>query len=119
MDLRKKLGIVLRWLHFTHKLRGHRLPMRMKRLSPSLGAKHGLDFHSASVYVAKKAKDGVANIEGRGRRASGGTTISVLWVEIGTWRRIAWRTRRQTGGDSDCHLLRGPAYLVSWGNHPG
>jgi len=72
-------GIVLRGPRSAfNQICAERLPMRMEALS-QMAAKNGLDFHSASVYVAKKAKDERANLEAAARAALVGTTISVLW----------------------------------------
>src|SRR5258708_20721569 len=68
LELRDKLGIVLSVVHFNHKLRG-KASDADEAFVAKLSAKHGLDFHSASVYVAKKAKDERANLEDAARRA--------------------------------------------------
>jgi tRNA(Ile)-lysidine synthase TilS/MesJ len=68
LELGEKLGIVLSVVHFNHKLRG-KASDADETFVAKLAAKHGLQFHSASVYVAKKAKDERANLEDAARRA--------------------------------------------------
>src|SRR5260370_30507468 len=68
LDLRDKLGIVLSVVHFNHKLRG-KASDADEAVVAKLAAKHGLDFHSASVYVGKKTKNERANLEDAARRA--------------------------------------------------
>src|SRR5256885_16247947 len=68
LELRKKLGIVLSVVHFNHKLRGKASDVD-ELFVAKLAAKHGLEFHSASVDVAKKAKKERANLEDAARRA--------------------------------------------------
>src|SRR5947207_13893278 len=67
LELREKLGIVLSVVHFNHKLRGKASDGDEKFVA-RLAAKHGLAFDSASVYVAKKAKNERANLEDAARR---------------------------------------------------
>src|SRR2546426_11256094 len=67
LELREKLGIVLSAVHFNHKLRGKASDADEKFVA-KLAAKHGLEFHTASVYVAKKAKDERANLDEAARR---------------------------------------------------
>src|SRR3989440_10799047 len=68
LELRGKLGIVLSVVHFNHKLRG-KASDADEVFVAKLAAKHGLEFHSASVDVAKKAKKERANLEDAARRA--------------------------------------------------
>src|SRR5256886_9895509 len=68
LELRGKLGIVLSLVHFNHKLRGKASDTDEKFVA-QLAARHGLELHSASVEVAKKAKKERANIEDAARRA--------------------------------------------------
>src|SRR5437660_11048843 len=68
LELRKKLGIVLRVVHFNHKLRG-KASDADEAFVAKLAAKHGLELHSASVDVAKKAKKERINLEDAARRA--------------------------------------------------
>ncbi len=55
LDLRKKLGIVLSLVHFNHKLRA-KASDADETFVAKLAAKHGLDFHSASVYVCSAGR---------------------------------------------------------------
>src|SRR5260370_9484221 len=68
VELREKLGIVLSVVHFNHKLRG-KASDEDEKFVAKVAAKHGLEFHSASVDVAKKAKEERANLEDAARRA--------------------------------------------------
>src|SRR5260370_2894612 len=68
LELRAKLGVVLSVVHFNHQLRG-KASDADERFVAKLAAKHGLEFHSAAVYVAKKAKDEHGNVEDAARRA--------------------------------------------------
>src|SRR5260370_6690118 len=76
LELRDKLGIVLSVVHFNHKLRG-KASDADEAFVAKLSAKHGLEFHSASVEVAKKAKEGRGNLENAARQARGGDFPSV------------------------------------------
>src|SRR5260370_31723541 len=67
VELREKLGIVLSVVHFNHKLRG-KASDADERFVAKLAAKRGLEFHSASADVAKKAKQERANLEDAARR---------------------------------------------------
>src|ERR1700756_5471399 len=68
LELREELGIVLSVVHFNHKLRGKASDADEKFVA-KLAAKHGLEFRSTSVDVAKKAKKERANLEEAGRRS--------------------------------------------------
>src|SRR5260370_24764241 len=68
VELREKLGIVLSVVHFNHKLRG-KASDEDEKFVAKLAARHGLEFHSASVDVAKKAKKDRTNLEDAARRA--------------------------------------------------
>ena len=68
LEMREKLGIVLSVVHFNHKLRG-KASDADEAFVAKLAAKHGLEFHSASLDVAKKAKKERANLEDAARRA--------------------------------------------------
>ena len=68
LELREKLGIVLSVVHFNHKLRGKASDADEKFVA-ELAEKHGLEFHSASADVAKKAKRERANVEDAARHA--------------------------------------------------
>ena len=68
LEMREKLGIVLSVVHFNHKLRG-KASDADERFVAKLAEKHGLEFHSASGDIAKKAKKERANLEDVARRA--------------------------------------------------
>src|SRR5712664_2501266 len=105
LDLRNKLGIVLSVVHFNHKLRG-KASDADEAFVAKLAAKHGLDFHSASVYVAKKAKDERANLEDAARRARYDYFRSL--VESGTCTIIAVAHTADDQAETVlAHLLRG------------
>jgi tRNA(Ile)-lysidine synthase len=68
LELREKLGIVVRVAHLNHKLRGKASETDEKFVA-ALAAKHGVEFHVESVDVAARAKREKANLEDAGRRA--------------------------------------------------
>src|SRR5260370_38980576 len=116
LDLRKKLGIVLSVVHFNHKLRG-KASDADEAFVAKLAAKHGLDFHSASVYVAKKAKDERANLEDAARRGRDDYFRSL--VESGTCTRIAGAHTADDQAETVlAHLLRGTGLAGLCGIHP-
>src|SRR5260370_17915229 len=116
LDLRKKLGIVPSVVHFNHKLRG-KASDADEAFVAKLAAKHGLDFHSASVYVAKKAKDERANLEDAARRARYDYFRSL--VGSGTCTRIAVADTADDQGENVLeHLLRGTGLAGLGGIHP-
>src|SRR5437764_4407839 len=86
LELREKLGFVLSVVHFNHKLRGEASDAD-ETFVAKLAAKHGLEFHSASADVAKKAKKERANLEDAGRRARSDYFRSL--VDSGVCSRIA------------------------------
>ena len=116
LDLREKLGIVLSVVHFNHKLRGKASGADEKFVA-KLAAKHGLAFHAASVYVAKKAKEERANLEDAARHARYDYFHSL--VESGELTRVAVA---QTADDQAetvlAHLLRGTGLAGLGGIHP-
>src|SRR5467141_109488 len=116
LDLRNKLGIVLSVVHFNHKLRG-KASDADEAFVAKLAAKHGLDFHSASVYVAKKAKDERANLEDAARRARYDYFRSL--VESGNCTKIAVaHTADDQAETVIAHLLRGTGLAGLGGIHP-
>jgi tRNA(Ile)-lysidine synthase len=116
LELREKLGIVLSVVHFNHKLRG-KASDADEAFVAKLAAKHGLDFHSASVYVAKKAKDERANLEDAARRARYDYFRSL--VESGTCTRIAVAHTADDQAETVlAHLLRGTGLAGLGGIHP-
>jgi tRNA(Ile)-lysidine synthase len=116
LELREKLGIVLSVVHFNHKLRGKSSDTDEKFVA-KLAAKHGLEFHSASAEVAKKAKKERANLEDAARRARYDYFRSL--VDSGACTRIAVA---QTADDQAetvlAHILRGTGLAGLGGIHP-
>jgi tRNA(Ile)-lysidine synthase len=116
LELREKLGIVLSVVHFNHKLRGKASDVD-ERFVAKLAEKHGLEFHSASVYVAKKAKEERANLEDAARRARYDYFRSL--VESGTCTKIAVAHTADDQAETVlAHLLRGTGLAGLGGIHP-
>jgi tRNA(Ile)-lysidine synthase len=116
LGLRERLGIVLSVVHFNHKLRG-KASDTDEAFVAKLAAKHGLEFHSASVYVAKKAKDERANLEDAARRARYDYFRSL--VESGTCTKIAVAHTADDQAETVlAHLLRGTGLAGLGGIHP-
>ena len=116
LELRNKLGIVLSVVHFNHKLRGKASDADEKFVA-KLAAKHGLEFHSASVYVAQKAKEERANLEDAARRARYDYFRSL--VDSGTCARIAVAHTADDQAETVlAHLLRGTGLAGLGGIHP-
>jgi len=116
LGLREKLGIVLSVVHFNHKLRGKASDGDEKFVA-RLAAKHGLEFDSASVYVAKKAKNERANLEDAARRARYDYFLSL--VESGACARIAVAHTADDQAETVlAHLLRGTGLTGLGGIHP-
>jgi tRNA(Ile)-lysidine synthase len=116
LELREKLGIVPSVVHFNHKLRSKASDTDEKFVA-KLAAKHGLEFHSASVDVAKKAKVERANLEDAGRRARYDYFRSLL--EAGTCTRIAVAHTADDQAETVlAHLLRGTGLAGLSGIHP-
>ncbi len=116
LELRKNLGIVLSLVHFNHKLRG-KASDADEAFVAKLASKHGLDFHSASVDVAKKAKGERANLEDAARRARYDYFRSL--VESGTCTRIAVAHTADDQAETVlAHLLRGTGLAGLGGIHP-
>ncbi len=115
LELREKLGIVPSVVHFNHKLRGKAADMDEKFVA-KLAATHGLEFHSASVEVAKKAKKEKANIEDAARRARYDYFRSL--AESGTCARIAVAHTSDDQAETVlAHLLRGTGLTGLGGIH--
>lgn len=116
LELREKLGLVLSVVHFNHKLRG-KASDADEEFVAKLAAKHGLEFHSASVDIAKKAKKERANIEDAARRARYDYFRSL--AESGVCGRI---TVAHTADDQAetvlAHILRGTGLAGLGGIHP-
>jgi tRNA(Ile)-lysidine synthase len=116
LELREKLGIVLSVVHFNHKLRGKASDADEKFVA-KLAANHGLEFHSASVYVAKKARKERANLEDAARRARYDYFRSL--VELGICGRIAVAHTADDQAETVlAHLLRGTGLAGLGGIHP-
>jgi tRNA(Ile)-lysidine synthase len=116
LELRVKLGIVLSVVHFNHKLRGKASDADEKFVA-KLAAKHGLAFHTASVYVAKKAKAQRANLEDAARHARYDYFHSL--VESGELARIAvGHTADDQAETVLAHLMRGTGLAGLGGIHP-
>ena len=116
LELREKLGVVLSVVHFNHKLRGKASDTDEKFVA-KLAAKHGLEFRSAAVYVAKKAKNERANVEDAGRRARYDYFRSL--VESGVCNRIAVAHTADDQAETVlAHLFRGTGLAGLGGIHP-
>jgi tRNA(Ile)-lysidine synthase len=116
LELRERLGIVLSVVHFNHKLRGKASDADEKFVA-KLAAKHGLEFHTASVYVAKKAKKERANLEDTARRARYDYFHSL--VESGELTRVAVAHTADDQAETVlAHLLRGTGLAGLGGIHP-
>src|SRR6266704_2899400 len=116
LELREKLGIVHSVVHFNHKLRGKASDADEKFVA-KLAAKHGLEFHSATVYVAKKAKSERANLEDAARRARYDYFRSL--AESGTCTRIAVAHTADDQAETVlAHILRGTGLAGLGGIHP-
>src|SRR5256714_14284345 len=116
LELRHKLGIVLRVVHFNHKLRGTASDAD-EAFVAKLAAKHGLEFHSASVDVAKKAKKERINIEDAARRARYDYFRSL--AESGACPRIVVAHTADDQAETVlAHLLRGTGLTGLGGIHP-
>ena len=116
LELREKLGVVLSVVHFNHKLRG-RASDGDEKFVAKLAAKHGLEFHSTSVYVAKKAKEDRANLEDAARRARYDYFRSL--AESGVCGRVAVAHTADDQAETVlAHLLRGTGLAGLGGIHP-
>jgi tRNA(Ile)-lysidine synthase len=116
LELREKLGIVLSVVHFNHKLRGKASDADEKFVA-KLAAKHGLEFHSASLDVAKKARKERANLEDAARRARYEYFRSL--VKSGTCTQIAVAHTADDQAETVlAHLLRGTGLAGLGGIHP-
>jgi tRNA(Ile)-lysidine synthase len=116
LELRDKLGIVLSVVHFNHKLRG-KASDADESFVAKLSAKHGLEFHSASADVAKKAKEERANLEDTARRTR--YDYFRLLAESGACTRIAVAHTADDQAETVlAHLLRGTGLTGLGGIHP-
>ena len=116
LELREKLGVVLSVVHFNHKLRGKTSDADEKFVA-KLATKHGLEFHSASVYVAKKAESERANLEDAARRARYDYFRSL--TESGTCTRVAVAHTADDQAETVlAHIFRGTGLTGLGGIHP-
>jgi len=116
LELREKLGIVLSVVHFNHKLR-EKASDADEKFVARLAAKHGLEFHSASAHVARKAKDERANLEDAARRARYDYFRSL--TESCICERIAVAHTADDQAETVlAHLLRGTGLTGLGGIHP-
>ncbi len=116
LELREKLGVVPSVIHFNHKLRGKASDADEKFVA-KLAAKHGLEFHNASVEVAEKARKERANIEDAARRARYDYFRSL--AESGVCKRIAVAHTADDQAETVlAHLLRGTGLAGLGGIHP-
>ena len=116
LELREKLGVVLSAVHFNHKLRG-RASDDDEKFVANLAAKHKLEFHSASVDVAKKAKKERANLEDAARRARYDYFRSL--ADSGALTRIAVAHTADDQAETVlAHILRGTGLAGLGGIHP-
>ena len=116
LELLGKLGIVLSVVHFNHKLRG-KASDADEVFVAKLAAKHGLELHSASVDVAKKAKKERANLEDTARRARYDYFRSL--AESGDCGRIVVAHTADDQAETVlAHLFRGTGLTGLGGIHP-
>jgi len=116
LELREKLGIVLSVVHFNHKLRGKGSDADEKFVA-KLAAKYGLELHSTSLDVAKKAKKERANLEDAARRARYDYFRSL--AESSACTRIAVAHTADDQAETVlAHLLRGTGLAGLGGIHP-
>ena len=116
LELREKLGIVLSVVHFNHKLRGKASDADEKFVA-KLAAEHGLEFHSASNDVAKKAKKERSNLEDAARRARYNYFRSLITSGICTRIAVA-HTADDQAETVLAHILRGTGLAGLGGIHP-
>jgi tRNA(Ile)-lysidine synthase len=116
LELREKLGIVLSVAHFNHKLRG-RASDTDEKFVAKLAAKYNLEFHCASLDVAKKARKERANLEDAARRAR---YDYFRWLaDSGACARIAVAHTADDQAETVlAHLLRGTGLAGLGGIHP-
>jgi tRNA(Ile)-lysidine synthase len=116
LELREKLGVVLSVVHFNHKLRGKASDADEKFVA-KLAAVHGVEFHTASVHVAQKAKKEKTNLEDTARRARYDYFHSL--VDSGALTRIAVAHTADDQAETVlAHILRGTGLTGLGGIHP-
>jgi tRNA(Ile)-lysidine synthase len=116
LELRRKLGIVLRIVHFNHKLRG-KASEADERFVAKLAVKHGLPFHVARADVAAKAKRDKTNLEDTGRRARY-EFFAKLVAEGHVTRVAVAHTADDQAETVLAHILRGTGLAGLGGIHP-
>ena len=116
LELREKLGIVLSVVHFNHKLR-RKASDADEQFVAKLAAKHGLEFHSTSADVAKKAKKERANLEDAARRARYDYFRSLVVSGACTHIAVA-HTADDQAETVLAHILRGSGLAGLGGIHP-
>ena len=115
LELRERLGIVLSVVHFNHKLRGKASDADEKFVA-RLATKYGLELHSASLDVAKKAKKERANLEDAARRARYDYFRSL--AESGACTRVAVAHTADDQAETVlAHILRGTGLAGLGGIH--
>ena len=116
LELREKLGVVLSIVHFNHKLRG-KASATDEKFVAKLAAKHKLEFRSASLDIARKAKKENANLEDTARRARYDYFRSL--VDSGFCTRIAVAHTADDQAETVlAHILRGTGLAGLGGIHP-
>jgi tRNA(Ile)-lysidine synthase len=116
LELREKLGIVLSVVHFNHKLRG-KASDADEEFVAKLAARHGLEFHSDSADVARKARQQRANLEDTARRARYDYFRSL--VDSGACTRMAVAHTADDQAETVlAHILRGTGLAGLSGIHP-
>jgi tRNA(Ile)-lysidine synthase len=116
VELRKQLGIVLRVVHFNHKLRGKDSDADEK-FAAKLAERHGLAFHAARAHVAAKAKRDKANLEDTARRAR--YEFFARLVEDGRVDKVAVAHTADDQAETVlAHILRGTGIAGLGGIHP-
>jgi tRNA(Ile)-lysidine synthase len=116
LELREKLGIVLSVVHFNHKLRGKASDADEKFVA-KLAARYNLEFHSASLDVAKKARKERANLEDAARRARYNFFLTLADSRSCTRIAVA-HTADDQAETVLAHLLRGTGLAGLGGIHP-
>lgn len=115
LELCEKLGVVLSVVHFNHKLRG-KASDADETFVAKLAAKYGLEFHSATADIAKKAKKERANLEDAGRRARYDYFRSL--IDSGMCSRIAVAHTADDQAETVlAHILRGTGLAGLGGIH--
>jgi tRNA(Ile)-lysidine synthase len=116
LELRKELGIVLRVVHFNHKLRGKDSDGDEKFVA-KLAEKCGLAFHAGRADIAAKAKSRKANLEDTARRAR--YEFFARLVGDGRVDKVAVAHTADDQAETVlAHILRGTGLAGLGGIHP-